>query len=76
MIFAGEIGDVDLFQQVGNSIRPVVGGVLKTDVEVPHNKGVAVGGARLSCHSKIVHPHCIGGGEVDLHDIEPLVASD
>jgi hypothetical protein len=74
--FAGEIGDVDLVQQVNDSIRPVVGGVLKPDVEVPNNKGGAVCGARLPCHSEIFHPRRTVGGDVDLHDVIPLVAHD
>ncbi len=74
--FARDIGGVDLLQQVDNSICPVVGGVLEPDVEVPDNKGGAVCRARLPCHSEIVHPRCTVGGDVDPHDIVPLVARD
>jgi hypothetical protein len=52
----GEIGSVDLLQQVDNSIRPVIGRVLKPNVEIPDNEGGAVCGARLPCNSEIVHP--------------------
>jgi hypothetical protein len=74
--FAEEIGDVDFLWQLNDSICPVVTGVLKTDVEVPHNKGGAVGRARLPCHSKIIHPHCTVGGDIDPHDVELLIASN
>ncbi len=74
--FVGEISDVDLIQQVNNSIPPVIGGVLKMDVEVPDNKGGAVCRARLPCHSEIFHPGCTVGGDVDPHDVIPLVAHD
>jgi hypothetical protein len=71
-----EIGCVDLLQQVDDSIRSVIGGVLKPNVEVPDDKGGAVCGAHLSCHSEIVHPRCTVGGDVDPHDVVPLVAHD
>jgi hypothetical protein len=71
---AGEIGGVDLLQQVNNSIRPFVGGVLKPNVEIPNNEGGAVCGAPLPCHSEIVHPRHTVGGDVDPHDVVPLVA--
>ncbi len=58
----GEIGGVDLFQQVNDSIRPVVGGVLKPNVEISDNKGGAVCGACLPFHSEIVHPQRTVGG--------------
>ncbi len=74
--FAREIGDVDLVQQVDNSIHPVIGGVLKPDVEVPDNEGGAVCKACLPCHSEIFHPCHTVGGDVDLHDVIPLVAHD
>jgi hypothetical protein len=74
--FAGEIGDVDLVQQVKDSIRPVIDEVLKPDIEVPDNKGGAVCGARLPCHSEIFHPRRTVGGDVDPHDVIPLVARD
>jgi hypothetical protein len=38
----GEIGGVDLLQQVDDSIHPVVGGVLKPNVEIPNNEGGGV----------------------------------
>ncbi len=74
----GEIGGVDLLQQVDDNIHPVVGGVLKPNVEIPNNEG---GGgcslrAHLPCHSKIVHPCCTVEGDVDPHDLVPLVAHD
>ncbi len=71
-----EIGDIELFQQVNDSIRPVVGRVLEADVEVPHNVGGAVGEACLPCHLEIIHPHCTVGGNVNPYDVEPLIASD
>jgi hypothetical protein len=74
--FLGEISDVDLFQQVNNSVRPVIGRVLKTDVEVPHNKGGAVNRACLPCHSKIIQPCSTVGGDVDPNDVEPLFANN
>jgi hypothetical protein len=72
----GEIGGVDLFQQVNNCICPVIGRVLEPDVEVPNDNGGAVCGACLPCHSKIIHPHCTVGGDVDPHDVIPLVACE
>jgi hypothetical protein len=72
----GEIGGIDLFQKVDICIRPVIGGVLKLDVEVPVDEGGAVCRARLPCHSKISHPHCTVGGDVDPHDVIPLIARD
>jgi hypothetical protein len=74
--FARDIGGVDLLQQVDNSICPVVGRVLKPNVEVPDDKGGAVCGARLPCHSEIVHPRRTVSGDVDPHDVVPLVALD
>jgi hypothetical protein len=74
--FVREIGGVDLLQQVNDSIRPVVGRVLKPNDEVPNNKGGAVCEACLTCHSEIVHPRRTVGGDVDPHDVVPLVARD
>ena len=39
-------------------------------------KGGEVCEARLTCHLEIVYLHCTVGGDVDLHDVEPLVARD
>ncbi len=61
--FVREIGGVDLLQQVDDSICPVVGRVLKPNIEVPDSKGGAICGAHLPCHSEIVHPrHTVVGG--------------
>ncbi len=73
---AGDIDDVDLLQQVDDCICTVISGVLKPDVEVPNNRGGAVCGARLSCHSEIIHPCRTAGRDVDVdpHEVESLVA--
>ncbi len=71
-----EIGGVDLLQQVEDSIRPVIGGVLKPNVEVPNNKGGAACGAHLPCHSEIIHPRGTVVGDLDPHEVVPLVAHD
>jgi hypothetical protein len=73
---AREISGVDLLQQVNNSICPVVGGVLKLNAEISNNKRGVVRGSRLPCHSEIVHPQSTVGGDVDPHDVVPLVACD
>jgi hypothetical protein len=73
---AGEISGVDLLQQLNNCLCPVVDRVLKPDVEVPDNKGGAVCGVGLPCHSEIVHPHRTVGRDVDPHEVEPLVTRD
>ncbi len=74
--FAREIRGVDLLQQVDDSIRPVVGRVLKPNVEVPNDEGGAVCRACLPCHSEIDHPRRTVGEDVDPHDVVPLVARD
>jgi hypothetical protein len=73
---AGEIGGVDICQQVNNCINLVVSMVLEPDIGVPNDKRGAVCGACLPCHSEIVHPPCTVGGDVDPHDLVPLVARD
>jgi hypothetical protein len=72
----GEISDVNCLQQVNNSIRPVVSGVLEMDVEIPFDKGSAVCGARLPYHLEIIHPCCTVVWDIDPHDVESFIACD
>ncbi len=51
-------------------------GVTEIDIEVPQNRWGATRWACPPSSPKILHPHCVSGGNVHSHAIKLLVASD
>jgi hypothetical protein len=64
---ARRVDDVDIVEEIRNDLLPLRSRASEVNVEVPKQQRFTVGGAGSPGGAEVVHPRCVGGGDVCSH---------